>query len=353
MHYLITGHTGFKGAWLTLLLRRRGHRVSGLSLDPPEESLFERARVSEVLTHDVRGDIRDLGVVVRCVEAVQPDVIIHMAAQALVRDSYRQPRLTHETNVMGTLNVLDAAAAMRTVRAQLIVTTDKVYRNDGRGSGYREDDALGGTDPYSASKAMADLLAQSWNRSAPGAPMAVARAGNVLGGGDVSHERLLPDVIRALQAGRVPVLRNPSAIRPWQHVLDCLNGYCLLVEHLLGIAESEPAPITWNIGPPSANLASVSEVTDLACAAWGARGGWAFEPDLTFHEEARLTLDASRAETVLRWRTFLPTDEAVEWTVSWCKTVAAGADPRECTERQIADFLERALPGERIPKSTS
>ncbi len=245
MHYLITGHTGFKGPWLVLLLLSRGHQVSGLALNPDDGSLFQRAGLTEHLVSDFRVDIRDAEATAAAVKAAAPDVVVHMAAQSLVRESYRNPRYTYETNAIGTLNVLEAVGATPSVRAHVVITTDKVYRNVDQEAGYVETDPLGGDDPYSASKAMADLLAQSWIRSFPGVPTAIARGGNVIGGGDVSHDRLLPDLVAAYADGRAPQLRFPRAVRPWQHVLDCLNGYLVLADALLtgsGLGQ-------WNFGP--------------------------------------------------------------------------------------------------------
>jgi CDP-glucose 4,6-dehydratase len=222
MHYLLTGHTGFKGTWLSLLLSSAGHEVSGISLNPVEGSLFSRVRPRDLLNADVRLDIRDAAAVHEQIARIAPDVVIHLAAQPLVRESYRDPRGTFDTNVWGTINVLEATRRTESVQATLIVTTDKVYRNDGRSTGYVESDPLGGHDPYSASKAMADLATQSWRASYPGTPIAIARAGNVIGGGDVSPDRLMPDLIAAFATGTPARIRNPRAIRPWQHVLDCL-----------------------------------------------------------------------------------------------------------------------------------
>ncbi|MFZ4497882.1 MAG: CDP-glucose 4,6-dehydratase, partial [Candidatus Nanopelagicales bacterium] len=230
MHYLVTGHTGFKGAWMTMWLTSQGHQVSGLALDPEPGALFETAKLHPLLAHDIRADIRDSANVMDALRVTAPDVVIHLAAQPLVRESYLNPRWTFETNVMGTMNVLEAVQQTPSVKTQLIITTDKVYRNVNQVAGYVEPDPLGGDDPYSASKAMADLLTHSWVTSFGGPPTAVARAGNVIGGGDVCKDRLIPDVIAALASGKAPVLRYPNAVRPWQHVLDCINGYLMLVD---------------------------------------------------------------------------------------------------------------------------
>lgn len=334
MHYLVTGHTGFKGAWLTLLLLSRGHRVSGLALDPAEGSLFKRAGLADQLAADFRVDIRDAPATAAAVSTAAPDVLVHMAAQSLVRESYNSPRYTYETNVMGTLTMLEAAAANPSVRAQVVVTTDKVYRNVGQRAGYVETDPLGGDDPYSASKAMADLLAQSWIRSFHGAPTAIARAGNVIGGGDVSCDRLLPDLIAAFAEGRVPRLRLPSAVRPWQHVLDCLNGYVTLAEALLGGSGLGQ----WNFGPGRDSFVEVGEVATLAAELWGGGAQWDLDGRDHPREANVLALDAAKAERELGWRNRLGFREAMAWTIDWERRVHAGADPLTVTREQIAAF---------------
>jgi CDP-glucose 4,6-dehydratase len=334
VHYLVTGHTGFKGAWLTLLLVSRGHQVSGLALDPVEGSLFKRAGVAGQLVHDFRVDIRDAERTAAAVSAAAPDVVVHMAAQSLVRESYRKPRDTYETNAIGTLSVLEAVAATPSVRAHIVVTTDKVYRNNDQEVGYVETDALGGDDPYSASKAMADLLAQSWIRSFPGAPTAIARAGNVIGGGDISRDRLLPDLTAAYAHGQTPRLRFPHAVRPWQHVLDCLNGYLTLADALLagsGLGE-------WNFGPGRDSFIEVGQVATLVAELWGDGAHWELDRGKHPHEANLLALDTSKAQRELGWRNRLGFHDALTWTVDWERRVRAGTDPLTVTRQQIAAF---------------
>ncbi|OBH34384.1 CDP-glucose 4,6-dehydratase [Mycobacterium sp. E342] len=334
MHFLVTGHTGFKGAWLTLLLLSRGHQVSGLALDPVEGSLFKRVGLADRLASDFRVDIRDAQATMAAVSSAAPDVLVHMAAQPLVRESYCHPRYTYETNAMGTLAVLEAAAATPSVRAHVVVTTDKVYRNVGQEAGYVETDPLGGDDPYSASKAMADLLAQSWIRSFPGAPTAIARAGNVIGGGDVSPDRLLPDLVTAYANGQAPRLRFPHAVRPWQHVLDCLNGYLTLVDALLagsGLGQ-------WNFGPGRDSFVEVGQVASLAAELWGGGAHWELDAGDHPHEANLLALDTSKAQRELGWSNRLGFRDAVAWTVDWERRVHAGADPLGVTQEQIASF---------------
>lgn len=334
MHYLITGHTGFKGSWLSLLLLQRGHRVSGLSLDPLPGALFERARLGELLEHDLRVDIRDAAATAQAIASIAPDAVIHMAAQPLVRESYRSPRATFETNVMGTLNVIEGVQRTGSVRAHVVVTTDKVYRNVNQAAGYREMDPLGGDDPYSSSKAMADILTQSWVRSFPGVPTALARAGNVIGGGDVSPDRLLPDLLASFAIGRTPLLRYPQAVRPWQHVLDCLNGYLTLADALLaGGGRGE-----WNFGPSRQSFVDVAHLADLVAEFWGDGAGWTTDVGDHPHEATLLALDASKAERELGWHNRLSVRDSVAWTVSWEKDIRMGKDPRDITLAQIVAF---------------
>ena len=332
MHYLVTGHTGFKGTWLTLLLVGRGHRVTGLALDPAEGSLFRRTGLADRLVSDFRVDIRDTEATAAAMSTAAPDVVVHMAAQSLVRESYRNPRYTYETNAIGTLNVLEAVAATPSVRAHVVVTTDKVYRNIDQEAGYVETDPLGGDDPYSASKAMADLLAQSWIRSFPGSATAIARAGNVIGGGDIG--RLLPDLTAAYARGQVPRLRFPRAVRPWQHVLDCLNGYLTLVDALLdGSGRGQ-----WNFGPGRDSFVEVGQVATLAAELWGGGARWDIDDRDHPHEANLLALDSSKAQRELGWHNRLGFRDALEWTIDWEQRVHAGGDPLTVTREQIAAF---------------
>ena len=334
MRVLITGHTGFKGAWLSLMMAGRGDEVFGVALDPEPGSLFEVARVAGELSGDVRGDIRDPRIVSDTVANVEPEAVIHMAAQPLVRDSYVRPRWTMETNVIGTLNVLEAVSRSDSVRAQLIITTDKVYRNVGQRAGYFESDALGAADPYSTSKAMADLLAQSWMASFPGPRTAIARAGNVLGGGDISTDRVMPDLIAAFDSGVAAELRYPDAVRPWQHVLDCLNGYLVRVDAVTrGQADGE-----WNFGPDSGSFRTVRELATVAAQAWGDGASWHEASGDHFHEAGLLALDSSKAHQELGWVNAWDFSTTVHETIAWHKSVRRGENPREATVRQIEEF---------------
>lgn len=338
MRYLVTGHTGFKGAWLVLALHHQGHEVSGLALDPAPGSLFRRARVDQLLRHDIRADVRDAAAVRAAVREAAPDVVVHLAAQPLVRESYRDPRFTLETNVLGTFNVLDAVRAAGSVRAQLVVTTDKVYRNLGRLQGYDERDPLGGADPYSASKAAADIVTQGWIASTPEVvPTAIARAGNVIGGGDVSPERLMVDLMSAFAAGTPALLRHPEAVRPWQHVLDCLHGYLVLVDALL---DGRSAGEAYNFGPDPSHAVTVGDMATRAADRWGPGASWRAETladDL--HEATLLTLDPRKAEAELGWSSLLDLDRTVELTVDWTRRTAAGEDPRAVCLDQVAQVF--------------
>ncbi len=333
MRYLVTGHTGFKGAWLSLWLERMGHEVVGVALDPLPGALFEVAGVAASLREDVRLDIRDADRLAEVFRRVEPEVVVHLAAQPLVRESYRDPVTTFTTNVDGTMNVLRASRDLPGLRAILIVTTDKVYRNLDQIWGYKESDPLGGDDPYSASKAMADLLTQSWARSFPGPPISIARAGNVIGGGDVSPDRLLPDLIRAYAAGSPPTLRYPGAVRPWQHVLDCLRGYLTLVEAMLE-SGSEGA---WNFGPDVDGFRTVGEVNRLVASLYGQSDEYVFAPNEP-DEANLLALDARKAQIRLGWRNQLDFTSAIQWTIEWHQAVAAGQDPRAVTVGQIDEY---------------
>jgi len=336
MHFLITGHTGFKGAWLTLMLLERGHTVSGLALEPAPGSLYERARLSELLLRDLRVDIRDGVATQQAIMSVEPDVVLHLAAQPLVRESYRDPRYTYETNTLGTLSVLQAVEHTPSVKAQAIVTTDKVYRNVNQIWGYRESDPLGGVDPYSASKAAADLITQSWMAgSGCRVPTAIARAGNVVGGGDVCTDRLMVDLVAAFSTGQAVRLRYPEAVRPWQHVLDCLNGYLTLTDALLSGKSSGEA---FNFGPDTRSFVSVGAVASAVASLWGTDSVIAVDEGTHAHEAALLSLDSRKAELELGWRNKLQFYDALAWTVAWEKQVRAGEDARAVSVTQIGEF---------------
>lgn len=334
MHFLITGHTGFKGTWLTLLLHQRGHQVSGISLAPVPDSLFVRAGTSKYLENDIRCDIRNATLTEKNFKSINPDVVIHLAAQSLVRESYKDPITTFETNLLGTVNVLKASQSVQKLLAQLIVTTDKVYQNSGKSEGYIESDPLGGLDPYSASKAMADIATQSWLASYSNAPTAIARAGNVIGGGDFSADRLVPDLIRSYSTHQIPKLRAPNSIRPWQHVLDCLNGYLILVDKIIG-NEIRGA---WNFGPDETQFRTVANVTEYASEIWNAQVKWVIDENIHPYEATLLTLNSNKARLQLGWRERLAFEQSIRWSIEWYKRVHEGESALENCQRNIKDF---------------
>ena len=336
MHYLVTGHTGFKGSWLVLMLKQLDHEVSGISLDPIKNSLFKTAKISKKMSFDERCDIRDVKRLTRKIQKISPDVVIHLAAQPLVRKSYSDPRETIETNAIGTFNVIEAVSKISSVKANLIITTDKVYKNVNQKKGYIESDHLGGDDPYSASKAMADIATQSFVKSFPGIPTAIARAGNVIGGGDVSADRLIPDLINGFIQKEPVLIRYPSAVRPWQHVLDCLNGYLILVDKML----NNKVTGEWNFGPDERSFKDVKTVADYLKNRWGQDASWITDKKENPHEAELLALDATKAETQLNWHNKLSFEETLDWTLDWHKAVEAGVNPLEQTQVQINKFRE-------------
>jgi CDP-glucose 4,6-dehydratase len=336
----VTGHTGFKGAWLTLWLAGLGARVTGLSLPPPTDpSLF--ALCAKGRCTDLYGDIAEAALVTRSLAECEPEIVIHMAAQALVRPSYADPLGTFATNVMGTANVLQAVRSVPSVRAVLVVTSDKVYDNDGTGRPFTEDDRLGGHDPYSSSKACAEILAHSFRRCFfDGAcRVATARAGNVIGGGDWSPFRVVPNIMAAYDAGKSVALRYPHAVRPWQHVLDPLTGYLMLAQAM--VTEPESAPFALNFAPDADSFRSVSELVQAFTAHWGGRPGWRLDDGEHPHEASLLTLDAARARAALGWEPLLAFDDAVAWTADWYQEFRNGDDVGAVTRRQIGMFAER------------
>jgi CDP-glucose 4,6-dehydratase len=338
---LLTGHTGFKGSWLTMWLRDLGARVTGYSLAvlPSEPSLFSLAAAIDDCT-DVRGDIGDAGALKAALGATRPEIVFHLAAQPLVRESYRDPRETWRVNVMGTLALLEACRDCPSVKTIVVITTDKVYENPESGMPFREDDPLGGHDPYSASKAACEILCASWRRSflAPDSSrivgLATARAGNVIGGGDFAAERLVPDLVRAKRAGTVTRLRYPDAVRPWQHVLEPLAGYLMLAEKLHGNARTFST--AFNFGPDKGDFRPVAALADGVCAALGTR--WDREDMPQPHEAGLLRLDSSRADKLLGWTPRLAFDDTLSWTAQWYSRWLQDVDPRVLTLEQIRKY---------------
>jgi CDP-glucose 4,6-dehydratase len=338
---LVTGITGFKGAWLGLWLSDLGAIVRGYALPPSTSpSLFDLAGLRRRVDW-VEGDVRERSRVVQEVGAWRPEIVFHLAAQSLVRASYEQPAETFETNVMGTVNVLEAVRASDEVRAVVIVTSDKCYENREWDWPYRENDRLGGHDPYSSSKACAEIVTASYWRSLlkdASVGVATARAGNVIGGGDWARDRLVPDVVSALANGTSPRIRNPRSIRPWQHVLEPLSGYLLLAERLF--SEHQTLSESWNFGPNPDAVQTVSAVADAICGAWGEGASWPRDEVPQPHEAGILTVDSSKARRRLAWRPRLDYTDAVGWTVEWYKAHAAGADMADQTRRQLQRFQE-------------
>ena len=347
----LTGHTGFKGSWLTLWLDGLGADVTGYSLDPPTHpSLFEQANVAKYL-RSTRGDVRDFQQLKSAMAECRPDVVLHMAAQSIVRSGYDDPVETYSTNVMGTVHVFEALRQLKLPSVVVNVTSDKCYLNREWVWGYREDEPMGGRDPYSNSKGCAELVTTAYRESffppaaidRHGVALGSARAGNAIGGGDWTANQLIPDLIRAFLAGEPCSIRNPSAIRPWQFVLEPLNGYLTLAEHL---AKDGPRFAGgWNFGPAEADARPVSWVADTLVRSWGNGASWDRDAGEHPPEATFLKLDASLAKSRLGWQPRLPLQQALEWIVEWYRGFQAGADLRLLTRKQI-DRYETLLQGE-------
>ncbi len=334
---LLTGHTGFKGGWLGVWLRALGAEVTGLSLASEPGSLGDALGIEQLLPWH-RIDIRDAAAVRQAVAQARPDVVFHLAAQSLVRRSYADPLETLQVNVMGTAHVLEALRAAPSAQAVIVVTSDKCYENRERAQPYRETDALGGHDPYSASKAAAEIVTASWRRSflaAQGVAVASVRAGNVIGGGDAAADRLVPDCIRAFAAGHAVRIRHPAATRPWQHVLDPLCGYLLLAERLLAGADAAEA---WNFGPGPDDVWPVAKLVGVLAEAWGNGASWTGEADGTLHEAGLLAVDAALARRRLGWRPRVGLDTGLRWTVDWYRRRLAGEAALGLVLRDIERF---------------
>jgi CDP-glucose 4,6-dehydratase len=337
----LTGHTGFKGAWLSLMLDRLNARATGYALSPPTApSLFELAGVRDYVD-DIRGDVTDLSQLREAMAAAAPEIVIHMAAQPLVRAAYAEPVLTYATNVMGTVNVLEAARHSPSVRLVLIVTTDKCYENKDWLWGYRETDALGGRDPYSNSKACAELVCAAYRDSffakGSAAKIVSARAGNVIGGGDFAMDRIVPDAVRAFMSRRALHLRSPDAVRPWQHVLEPLTGYLQLIETALsGPANCEGG---WNFGPGPDSERSVESLVAQFASDFGGGARWTTDCGDHPHEARLLRLDTSKAREMLGWSPLLDFEQMVAWTAQWYRAFADKREMRAVTLEQVDGYL--------------
>lgn len=333
----LTGHTGFKGGWLAVWLHMLGARVHGFALAPSTRpALFDVARIDELMVHRI-GDIRDAADLQDAMTVAQPEIVFHLAAQPLVREGYREPVSTFATNVMGTVNLLEAARSLPSVRAVVVVTSDKCYLNREWLRSYGEEDALGGRDPYSASKACAEIATMAWRESFLSGQVAVAtaRAGNVIGGADWADDRLIPDALRAWEKNEPLRVRYPGAVRPWQHVLEPLHGYLLLAERLAAGEASE----AWNFGPDEADMVPVGELLDRLAACWGEGAAWHGDGGEHPHEAGLLRLDSAKARQRLGWQPRWRLDQALERVVAWHRGYLGGADMRRQCELDIEDYL--------------
>jgi CDP-glucose 4,6-dehydratase len=338
----VTGHTGFKGTWLALWLAALGSRVAGYALKPPGvPSLWEMVAARAGVESHI-ADVRDLESLARTLARHQPEIVFHLAAQSLVRPSYADPVGTYATNVMGTVHLLEAARRTPSVRAVVTVTSDKCYRNLETGRAYREADALGGQDPYSSSKGCAELVTAAYRSSffATGPAVATARAGNVIGGGDWALDRIVPDIVRAACSGIPARVRNPAAVRPWQHVLEPLAGYIELAEKL-SMRGGEYAQ-AWNFGPDEEDAVSVEKIVSEAVRLWGPPAAWSSDAGENPHEASLLKLDSTEARARLDWCPRLRLRTALEWTIQWYRSQANGGDATQLTLDQIERYM--ALP---------
>ncbi len=340
----LTGHTGFKGSWLSLWLDALGANTTGYALDPPTRpNLYEQAGIAGVL-HSIRGDIRDFERLKSSIAECHPEVVIHMAAQTIVRRGYEDPIENYSSNVMGTVNLLEALRQLRQPCAIVNVTSDKCYENREWIWGYRENERMGGRDPYSNSKGCAELVTASYRESffppeliaEHGIALGSARAGNAIGGGDWTSDQLIPDLMRAFLAGKPCLIRNPAAFRPWQFVLEPLRGYLMLAEKL----SEDPVRFAsgWNFGPPDSDAQPVSWIADELVRSWGDGAAWEQDTATHPHEAHALKLDASKARAYLRWDSLLPLERALEWVVGWYRAFQDGADLQQLTRSQIVEF---------------
>lgn len=344
----LTGHTGFKGSWLSLWLQTLGAEVTGYSLGPlTTPSLFEAASIASGM-RSITGDICDMPHLKRIMAECKPEIVVHMAAQSLVRISYQDPILTYHTNVMGTANMLQAVRETPSVSAVLVITSDKCYENRNSPSGYRETDVLGGHDPYSSSKACAELVVSAYRSSFFGidrsnahpVTIASARAGNVIGGGDWAQDRLVPDIVRAISAGTTLKVRNPAATRPWQHVLEALRGYLMLAQKLY--EDGAAFAGAWNFGPDSDDAKSVRWIVEQIASSWSSGVAWEFDEGEHPHEAQMLYLDWSKAAEHLGWHPALRLPEALSMTMDWYEHFLSGQNMREKCLGQIAVYCEKA-----------
>ena len=340
-HVLVTGHTGFKGSWLCKMLANAGAQITGYSLNPPTSpSLFEIANIAAD-THTVIGDIRDYATLRKVFDEVRPEVVLHLAAQPIVRDSYKDPVFTYETNVMGTVNILECVRNSSCVRSFLNVTTDKVYLNKEWAWGYRENEELDGYDPYSNSKSCSELVTHSYKNSFFGdgkVAISTARAGNVIGGGDFANDRIIPDCVRAAQAKKDIIVRNPFSIRPYQHVLEPLYAYLMIAARQY---EDGKFAGYYNVGPDDVDCFQTGTLVNLFVQKWGDGIKWIDRYDGGHHEANFLKLDCSKLKTTFGWTPRWDLDTAIAKVVEWSKCWVNGGDVRVCMDRQISEFYNK------------
>jgi len=336
----LTGHTGFKGSWLSMWLQSLGAQVHGLALEPPTTpNLFTVAQVAAGMASHTLGDIRDLATVQQAMQAAQPHIVIHMAAQPLVRQSYAEPVETYATNVMGTVHVLESARHMPSVKAIVVVTTDKCYENKEWLWGYREDEPMGGHDPYSNSKGCAELVTSAYRRSflqGQGIAVASVRAGNVIGGGDWAADRLVPDILRAFEQNQPVIIRNPHATRPWQHVLEPLKGYLTLAQHMY--TSGQDFAEGWNFGPKDDDARPVQWIVEHMVASWGNGASWQLDGGTHPHEASYLKLDVSKAKARLGWQPRWGLENSLSAIVKWHQAYKSHQDMRTISLSQIAQY---------------
>lgn len=338
---LLTGHTGFKGAWMAAWLARLGAKVTGFALVPETLSLYEKANIDDLIVSRI-GDLRDPDAVEQAVQAVNPEIVLHFGAQAIVRESYVDPVGTFATNLLGTVHLMDALRRASNVKSIVVVTSDKCYENREWIWPYRENEAMGGHDPYSSSKGCAELAVSAYYRSffrEKGIGVATARAGNVIGGGDWSQDRLIADFVRSFEASEPVVIRSPNAVRPWQHVMEALSGYLYLAENLWN--NPEHCSQGWNFGPASSENVTVSQIANTMVKLWGEGAAWQAQPDGGPHEAHLLMLDSTKARRELGWLPRLSLDVALEWIIAWHKSEIEQQDMQKMTFSQIDQYIAR------------
>lgn len=341
---LITGHTGFKGSWLSLWLQSLGANICGISLNPPTEpSLFIEAKVAKKMRHEI-ADIRDFTSINNIFKSFKPEIVIHMAAQPLVRLSYKEPINTYATNVMGTIHIYEASREARSVKAIVNVTTDKCYENYEWIWGYRENDRMGGHDPYSSSKGCSELISSAYIKSfldLEGIALATARAGNVIGGGDWAKDRLIPDVLNSLEKGETIQVRNPKSIRPWQHVLEPLSGYLLLAEDLFFNGKATSG--SWNFGPKDEDAKSVQWIVENLSKKWNKNNKWKIQKGEHPHEANYLKLDISKAKNQLGWKPRWSLETSLDKISDWHQGWLAEENVQDICQKQIAEFMTKEM----------